>query len=427
MNCLSADRLAALAVGESDPAARDHLDTCPACAAALARLEFALSRLADGADADHAAGRQRLLAALSDEKKPTFEVFTMSRVLIGAAALAAAVAVALFGWGPAGPSALAQTAEALRQVKSYQCRFQFLGRDGDKEVTRETGTFSWAAPGSVRWDAVEEGKVVRVRLLVRGKPGLEIDHKAETFGRLEALHAPKVFLDSLGEVARLEGKPDRELPARRVGTVAAKGFEVAVSRLGPEFGEGDLRLWIDPTTKLPLVLELELRGDGKLVLDEFVWDKPADKWFDLEPPAKYKDVTVAPAEFDPTDEIVAALKTYRKHCGKYPPGKAVFADVAGRALFQAAGLGEPFRPASDADRMNPAFEECQAATRGLGHLNGVQRHNPDSAYHGETVGPADKDKVLLRWKLRDGDYRVVFGDLRTETVKADRLKELERK
>jgi len=426
MNCLSADRLAALAVGEPDPAARDHLDTCPACAAALARLEFALSRLADGAEADHPAGRQRLLAALSDEK-PTREVFTMSRVLIGAAALAAAVAVALFGWGPAGPSALAQTAEALRQVKSYQCRTQMLAREGDKEVTREAGTFSWAAPGSVRWDAVEDGKVVRVRLLIRGKPGLEIDHKAETFARLEALHSPKLFLDSLGEVARLEGKPDRELPARRVGAVEAKGFEVAVSRLGAEYGEGDLRLWIDPTTKLPLILEVEMRGDGKLVLDEFVWDKPADKWFDVEPPAKYKDVTAAPPEKDPTEQIVAALKVYRKHCGKYPPGKLVFGDVAGRAMYQAAGLGSPSRPASDEDRMNPAFEECQAAATGLAWINHVQRHNPDSAYHGETVGPPDKAKVLLRWKLKEGDYRVIYGDLRTETVKADRLKELEGK
>lgn len=36
-----------------------------------------------------------------------------------------------------------------------------------------------------------------------------------------------------------------------------------------------------------------------------------------------------------------------------------------------------------------------------------------------------KDKLLLRWKLDDGAYRVIYGDLRSESVAADRLKALE--
>jgi hypothetical protein len=44
-----------------------------------------------------------------------------------------------------------------------------------------------------------------------------------------------------------------------------------------------------------------------------------------------------------------------------------------------------------------------------------------------TVGPSDKDKVLLRWKLDDGRYEVIFGDLRFETVTAQRLHDLEGK
>ena len=42
-----------------------------------------------------------------------------------------------------------------------------------------------------------------------------------------------------------------------------------------------------------------------------------------------------------------------------------------------------------------------------------------------TVGPGDKDKLLLRWKLDDGRYEVIFGDLRSETVTAKRLHALE--
>ena len=41
--------------------------------------------------------------------------------------------------------------------------------------------------------------------------------------------------------------------------------------------------------------------------------------------------------------------------------------------------------------------------------------------------PADADKVLLRWKLDSGNYRVIFGDLKIEDVTPAKLKELEAK
>jgi outer membrane lipoprotein-sorting protein len=49
----------------------------------------------------------------------------------------------------------------------------------------------------------------------------------------------------------------------------------------------------------------------------------------------------------------------------------------------------------------------------------------EPAYYGETVTPADTDKVLMRWKTSDNEYRVIFGDLRAETVTAEKLAELE--
>jgi hypothetical protein len=40
----------------------------------------------------------------------------------------------------------------------------------------------------------------------------------------------------------------------------------------------------------------------------------------------------------------------------------------------------------------------------------------DPEYFGATVKPGDKEGVLLRWKLDDGRFRVIYGDLRAETV-----------
>jgi hypothetical protein len=52
--------------------------------------------------------------------------------------------------------------------------------------------------------------------------------------------------------------------------------------------------------------------------------------------------------------------------------------------------------------------------------------NKDPAYYGKTVTPKDADTVLLRWKLSDKEYRVIFGDLHAETVSPEKLAELEK-
>ncbi|MGA1979603.1 MAG: hypothetical protein ABSG99_03430 [Sedimentisphaerales bacterium] len=45
----------------------------------------------------------------------------------------------------------------------------------------------------------------------------------------------------------------------------------------------------------------------------------------------------------------------------------------------------------------------------------------DVMYYGDSVDPRDSNAVLIQWKLSDGGYRVVFGDLREEIVSAEEL------
>ena len=65
--------------------------------------------------------------------------------------------------------------------------------------------------------------------------------------------------------------------------------------------------------------------------------------------------------------------------------------------------------------------------KGIDEIARVRAHNPEAVYNGEAVGAKDKDKVLLRWKLDDGRYETIFGDLRVETVTAERLHALKGK
>ena len=63
----------------------------------------------------------------------------------------------------------------------------------------------------------------------------------------------------------------------------------------------------------------------------------------------------------------------------------------------------------------------RSCARGIEKSTTSRPGRPDVVYNGKTVGPCDKDKVLLRWKLDDGRYAVIYGDLHSETVTAQRL------
>jgi hypothetical protein len=51
----------------------------------------------------------------------------------------------------------------------------------------------------------------------------------------------------------------------------------------------------------------------------------------------------------------------------------------------------------------------------------------DAVYYGDSIDPQDKDAILIQWKVSEGEYRVVFGDLREETVNAEELIRLQAK
>jgi len=55
----------------------------------------------------------------------------------------------------------------------------------------------------------------------------------------------------------------------------------------------------------------------------------------------------------------------------------------------------------------------------------LEKDGKDPAYYGDKVSSESPEAVLFRWKTDDDTYRVVFGDLSTEDVSAEKLAELE--
>jgi hypothetical protein len=452
MNCLSTEQLVVLALGglsggppAEEAAGREHLRHCPACAAALASVAEGLGRVAGAQgwfERGHFEARRRLLAALESVEaeqrvrpwavccRALQEVITMRRLLVSTAAVAVVMGLLLAWTAFQPPPALAQTAKALHEVKSYRCRQAAVAASPEKE-DEETPVcyWYWAAPGSYGVEEYLGGKLVTVSVARRDKPGLEIDHKYETYRRVEPLRGPGTPVLVFMELAGFSGMADKELPKRKVHGKTVSGFEIATRHIDPDFGDRILRVWPDPETKLPLLVELEEPGLFTMVFDDFAWDVPADKWFDTTPPEKYKDETPTPMPpEEETKHVVEGLKTYAKYCdGKYPQAKMVYGDVTSKKLFQAAGLSDPHKVPPDEELKSDKHVECGRASLGYAVMNGILQYNPAAAYYGKTVGPEDKDKVLFRWQRPDGDYQVIFGDLRADAVTTEKLKALEKR
>jgi hypothetical protein len=162
-------------------------------------------------------------------------------------------------------------------------------------------------------------------------------------------------------------------------------------------------------------------------MHDFRWNVDFDpELFDTKPPAGYKDATpVALALDEQVEWFRHGLATFAELSGGfYPRVKIIYGDVT---LDEMKRMAKIDTPATPEQIRTDEYVKIQKAVRSFGMLNRLYHDNPDMAYYGKTVAAKDKDLVLLRWRLDDGQYQVMYGDLRSETVSPQRLRELEAK
>ncbi len=196
------------------------------------------------------------------------------------------------------------------------------------------------------------------------------------------------------------------------------------------FGQADVKVWVDVKTRLPVRSEIltieELDGEVRThrVLDNFQWNVPVDA-AEFEPniPDDYTtrsgDITV-PAFTEET--AIKGFTVLADLAGEYPD------NLGGKTFFKE--LEALLTPMRDRQR-NEKYTKLEDITMPIGGLvafyQTLVQGKKDPAYYGEFVTPKDADLVLMRWKVSDNEYRVIFGDRHTETVTTEILKELEKK
>jgi hypothetical protein len=199
----------------------------------------------------------------------------------------------------------------------------------------------------------------------------------------------------------------------------------------------DVKLWVDVKTLLPVRFEYEhfiQMGDNKkdhtrIVFYDFQWDVPLDA-SEFEPviPDGY---TVTVIKLPPNNEETAiqGLKQCVELFGKYPERVT---DIYQRVKLLLSGNRGDTLPAERLLEEIKGLTEDEIRNKLLMPIRGLERFacglmwdKKDPAYYGKTVTPKDMDKVLMRWKVSDNQYRAIFGDLRAETVTPEKLAELE--
>jgi len=184
-------------------------------------------------------------------------------------------------------------------------------------------------------------------------------------------------------------------------------------------------LWVDVATGWPVEINLDLTDENSgelatVVVGDFQWEARIDPTtFASVIPEGYELMYKVNAEnLEEGNQLVEGLKYFAQiNDGKYP-AKLSIRDVIGE-------LGNIFK-AKDGD---PSFgiDDAKISTLKYGaqYFGTLETEGKDPVYNGQTVTAADADKVLVRWKVDNDQYRVILGDLRIEDVSAGRLAELE--
>jgi hypothetical protein len=190
-------------------------------------------------------------------------------------------------------------------------------------------------------------------------------------------------------------------------------------------GEVVARLWVDIDTGWPVQVTLDITGeDGaeamSVVVSDFQWDAQVDAGAFASPiPQDYELMyTVTKSQPESGEQLVAGLAHFAELSGGKYPSKLTIGDILGEVgqLFEKRS-GDPSFRVDDAQISNLKY--------GAQDLRQLEVDGKEPVYNGRSVTAADTGKVLVRWKLEGGLYRVVFGDLRIEDVSAERLAELE--
>lgn len=186
--------------------------------------------------------------------------------------------------------------------------------------------------------------------------------------------------------------------------------------------ESTITLWIDIDTWLPIQSDLSMKSgpDGQMkgIIKNFQWniDVNPDEFVPVIPEGYEEMGSIKIPEMN-EDAVIVGLKKFVELTEQYPENLNVINLIqeASKAWQSKTNIKEKIKnqEITDQEFMQQIQNEVMPM-QGLGmfYMTLVQ-DKKDPAYYGNQLTPDDVDAVLMRWKLDNGKYKVVFGDLST--------------
>jgi outer membrane lipoprotein-sorting protein len=455
--------LSAFVLGElSENGSRDvtaHLAQCRHCRQEVQRLRKIVSCTEDlkTVQADpktYAAALRAVMAAVRREQTqevPTAEKRFLiplfhGRITQFAAAAAIAVIIILgvnlaqkqpeVAWG--------KLAERLEKIPAYSYKIHttFPRPDGAGIVTHGYSKIYYAANRGIRIE--RDYNLFTVIVTVANGFQTTIYPEIKKYMRWEVseddLADLKEVFDPVVRMKNMLALRYKNLGKEKYDDIEVEGIEVTDGRFEREYLDRcTARLWVSVKTGLPVNFEINgTARNGNIEVTaqftSFEWNAQLDaRVFEPEIKAGYTltaQVGKLPISEKTTLEFLRNFAGINN--GRYPQSLAEFSIGQEFFIIYTRKADEKHGP----QRGRFYFEEEDFAWKEFALLNAqktrasafygkLAREGKDAAYYGDRVSPAMADKPLLRWKVSDTEYRVIWGDLHVTNIPAQKLAEAE--
>jgi hypothetical protein len=205
----------------------------------------------------------------------------------------------------------------------------------------------------------------------------------------------------------------------------ARGIPANIA--GGMIGNVVARLWADVENNLPIKLQIEVFAkDGEKVFDMttygYQWDIELDSR-EFEPVIPDDYDLVADVELSADEKsVVEGMGFFAEYTGgRYPSDLSAMTMTRElRAGLLATFGGSPPWPPKPSDAQRAVSLEMA-----IRFYAGLVIEDKEPAYYGGKVTNEFPHAVLMRWKIEDDKYRVIFADLTARDVTAGELAQLE--
>ena len=215
-----------------------------------------------------------------------------------------------------------------------------------------------------------------------------------------------------------------QLGRDKINGIDVEGIEcTGPGVMGGMFENATARLWVEIGTDFPVRIEIEgIVAGGQMemsmVIDDFQWNVELDPaLFVPDIPSDYTSQEMKTEANEGT--AINGLKLFAELTdGRYPSNLAILTLI--KEITEELTKKYGMKIVEKQDEYTSELNDILQAGSFYAQLVGK-----DAVYHGDRVTAENPELVLLRWKVSEGVYRVVFGDLSTENFSVEELAELE--